>query len=146
MQVRASKYDVNEEEIKPYFSLDRMCEAIFDCAHRLFQLRFERRADIPTYHPDVVAYEVFRETDSGDQLVGVFLHGKSQSRDHCILSPRAGCACIRNITFTCYDHYRQLLSEVQAERRVDERVPRAVPQRGGGGCCWASERGAHRSQ
>lgn len=77
-QVRASRYDVNEEEIKPYFSLDRMCEAIFDCAHKLFRLKFLRRADIATYHPDVAAYEVFRETDGqGDQLVGVFLHGKS---------------------------------------------------------------------
>jgi peptidyl-dipeptidase Dcp len=79
-QVRSEKYSVNEEEIKPYFTLDRMCEAIFDCAHKLFGLKFVLRSDIPVYHPDVKAYEVFRETqtDNGgvsEKLVGVFLHG-----------------------------------------------------------------------
>ena len=44
--------------IKPYFPLDRMVDAAFDCAARLFGVSFVARADIVAYHPDVRVYEV----------------------------------------------------------------------------------------
>ena len=70
-KVRQLRYDLDEAQIKPYFPLDRMVEAVFDCAQRLFGIRFVEQPDVHAYHPDVKVYEVRGE---GDRLVGVFLH------------------------------------------------------------------------
>ena len=70
-KVRQVRYDLEEAEVKPYFVLDRMVEAAFDCAQRLFGLRFVALPDVHAYHPDVKVYEV-RAAD--DAAVGVFLH------------------------------------------------------------------------
>lgn len=70
-RVRQLRYELDEAEVKPYFPLERMVEAVFDCAQRLFGLRFVARPEIRAYHPDVRVYEV-RGAD--DALVGVFLH------------------------------------------------------------------------
>ncbi len=69
-KVKRARYDLADAEIKPYFRLEAMVEAAFDCAQRLFGLRFTPRADLPVYHPDVKAYEV---SDAGGRVVGVFL-------------------------------------------------------------------------
>ena len=70
-KVRKVRYDFDEAEVKPYFALDRMIEAAFDCAQRLFGLRFTARPEAETYHPDVAVYEVH---DGDGVLLGVFLH------------------------------------------------------------------------
>ncbi len=70
-KVRQVRYDLDEASVKPYFPLDRMVAAAFDCAHRLFGLRFTLRPEIAAYHPDVQVYEV-RGADT--ELVGIFLH------------------------------------------------------------------------
>jgi len=69
-RVRQSRYAFDDGEVKPYFSLDRMVQAAFDCAQRLFGIRMVRNDAIPVYHPDVVPYEVH----DGDRLIGIFLH------------------------------------------------------------------------
>ena len=69
-QVRAERYAVDEAAVKPYLALDRLVEAMFDCAQRLFGVRFERRADLAGYHPDVVAWEMF---DPAGHSRGLFL-------------------------------------------------------------------------
>ena len=56
-KLRKAKYDLDEAEIKPYFQLDKMIEAAFDTAHRLFGLTFAP-ANVPLYHPDARAFEV----------------------------------------------------------------------------------------
>ena len=71
-RVRQARYAFDDSEVKPYFSLDRMVQAAFDCAHRLFGIRMVRNDAIPVYHPDVVAYEVHDER-AGKQI-GIFLH------------------------------------------------------------------------
>ncbi|MFO1253746.1 MAG: M3 family metallopeptidase [Inhella sp.] len=70
-KVRQARYALDEAELKPYFPLEAMVVAMFDCAQRLYGLRFEQRADWPVYHPDVVAYEVF---DQSGAHRAVFLH------------------------------------------------------------------------
>jgi peptidyl-dipeptidase Dcp len=70
-QVRQRSYAIDDAEVKPYFPLERMAAAAFDCAERLFGVRFVKRDGLALYHPDVQAYEV-RGPD--DHLVGVFLH------------------------------------------------------------------------
>jgi peptidyl-dipeptidase Dcp len=69
-KVRRQKYAVDDAEVKPYFEISRVVNAAFDCAQRLFGLRFTARADIPVYHPDVKAYEVH---NAKQDLIGVFL-------------------------------------------------------------------------
>jgi len=69
-KVRRSRFQVDDAEVKPYFALDRMLEAAFDCAGRLFGIRFVALADAATYHPDVRAYEV---RDASGTSVGLFL-------------------------------------------------------------------------
>ena len=69
-QVKRERYAVDDAEVKPYFPLDSVVQAAFDCAQRLFGLQFKRRSDLPVYHPDVAAYEV---SDAGGAAVGIFL-------------------------------------------------------------------------
>jgi peptidyl-dipeptidase Dcp len=70
-QVRQRHYALDDAEIKPYFPLEAMVGAAFDCAQRLFGIRFQLRTDLALYHPDVKAYEV---TDAAGAPVGLFLH------------------------------------------------------------------------
>jgi peptidyl-dipeptidase Dcp len=69
-KVRKARYDLDEAEIKPYFQLDRIIEAAFHTAHRLFGLTFVPLSGIPLYHPDVRAWDVRRADGTH---VGVFL-------------------------------------------------------------------------
>lgn len=57
-KLRKAKYDLNDEELKPYFPLEQVQEAVFGLAKQLFDLTFEERNDIPKYHEDVKVYEV----------------------------------------------------------------------------------------
>ena len=57
-KLRKRTCDVDEAAIKPYLRLDRMIEAAFYAAQRLFGLRFEPRTDVPVWHPDVLVWEV----------------------------------------------------------------------------------------
>ncbi|RBW61937.1 dipeptidyl carboxypeptidase II [Tenacibaculum sp. E3R01] len=64
-KVRKSKYNLNEEEVKPYFELTNVLEkGVFFAATKLYGITFKKRTDIPTYHPDVVVYELFEEDGS----------------------------------------------------------------------------------
>jgi peptidyl-dipeptidase Dcp len=69
-KVRQQRYALDDAQIKPYFALPNMVQAAFDCAQRLFGLRFVPRDDLPVYHPDVKAYEV---RDASDAVVAIFL-------------------------------------------------------------------------
>ncbi|KXH85551.1 M3 family metallopeptidase [Chryseobacterium kwangjuense] len=57
-KLRKQKYDFNDEELKPYFPLNQVQDAVFGLAGNLFGLSFEERNDIPKYHEDVKVYEV----------------------------------------------------------------------------------------
>ena len=70
-QVRQARYALDESALKPYFALPNMVAAAFECAQRLFGLRFARRDDLAAYHPDVDVYQV---DDAAGQAVGLFLH------------------------------------------------------------------------
>lgn len=57
-KLRKAKYDLNDEELKPYFPLEQVQDAVFGLSKQLFGLTFEERNDIPKYHEDVKVYEV----------------------------------------------------------------------------------------
>jgi peptidyl-dipeptidase Dcp len=65
---RLAEHDLDETALKPYFQLDRMIEAAFDTASRLFGVTFHP-LDVPLYHPDARAWEVRK----GDRHMAVFI-------------------------------------------------------------------------
>ena len=69
-KVRKTKHDIDEAEIKPYFELNRMIEAAFDTAYRLFGVTVKECPDLELYHPDARAWEVFSR--DGEPL-GLFI-------------------------------------------------------------------------
>lgn len=68
-KLRKAKYDLKEEEIKPYFKLENVRDGAFTCANKLYGITLNKRTDIPVYHPDVEAFEV---KDSDGSLLGIF--------------------------------------------------------------------------
>jgi peptidyl-dipeptidase Dcp len=59
-QVRKAKYDLDENQIKPYFELDNVLQnGVFYAANQLYGLTFKERHDIPVWQPDVRVFEVF---------------------------------------------------------------------------------------
>ncbi|MFI4958785.1 MAG: M3 family metallopeptidase, partial [Lysobacterales bacterium] len=59
-EVRKAKYDLDENQIKPYFELDNVLQnGVFYAANQLYGLTFKERHDIPVYQPDVRVFEVF---------------------------------------------------------------------------------------
>jgi peptidyl-dipeptidase Dcp len=80
---RLAEHDLNEAELKPYLQLDRMIEAAFDCAHRLFGLKFAP-LDVALYHPDARAWEVTRNGDHLAVFIGdYFARGSKRSGAWC---------------------------------------------------------------
>jgi len=68
-KLRKAKFELDEAEIKPYFQLDKMVEAAFETARRLFGLMFTPAA-VPLYHPDARAWDV---KDKSGVHVGLFI-------------------------------------------------------------------------
>ena len=68
-KLRKAKYDLDESKIKPYFQLDKMIDAAFETATRLFGLNF-KPVDVPLYHADARAWDV---TDAAGKHVGLFI-------------------------------------------------------------------------
>lgn len=65
-KVRKELYDLDEEQLKPYFPLENVKQGIFTVAGNLYGITFTERKDIPVYHPDAVAYEV--KEANGDHI------------------------------------------------------------------------------
>ena len=64
-QVRKAKYDLDEEQVKPYFELDNVLQnGVFYAASQLYGLNFKERKDIPVYAPTVRVFEVFNADGS----------------------------------------------------------------------------------
>lgn len=73
-----AKFDVNDEMTKPYFSIQEAEKALFLLAGKLYGLEFRENKDIPTYHKDVLPYEVY---DASGKFLAVL---------YCDYFPRAG--------------------------------------------------------
>ncbi|MCE8510501.1 M3 family metallopeptidase [Ruegeria pomeroyi] len=80
---RKAEHDLDEAALKPYLQLDRMIEASFACANRLFGLEF-RPLDIALYHPDCRAWEVTRDGRHVAVFIGdYFARGSKRSGAWC---------------------------------------------------------------
>ncbi|HPD34014.1 MAG TPA: M3 family metallopeptidase [Candidatus Kapabacteria bacterium] len=67
-KVRKAKYNIDEEETKPYFKLENVQQGIFILANKLFGISFKEITNIPKYNPDIYAYEVI---DSNQKFLGI---------------------------------------------------------------------------
>ena len=69
-QVKKAKYDLDEEQIKPYFELDRVLQdGVFYAANQLYGITLKERHDTPVYHPDVRVFDVF---DADGKQIALF--------------------------------------------------------------------------
>ncbi|TAL82650.1 MAG: M3 family peptidase, partial [Beijerinckiaceae bacterium] len=86
---RKSDFDLDESEIKPYLQLDKMIEAAFFTAEKLFGLSFRERPDLPLYHPDARAFEVTGADGApvalfiGDYYARPSKHGGAWMSEYC---------------------------------------------------------------
>ena len=63
-KLQMKKYNLDAEMLRPYFELSRVIDGVFGLANRLYGITFKENKDIPVYHPDVKAYEVFDKDGS----------------------------------------------------------------------------------
>ena len=68
-RLRAGRYALSDEQLKPYFRLEDCIGAVFGLATRLYGIRFLPREDLPVYHPDVRVYDV---QDAGGRHLALF--------------------------------------------------------------------------
>ncbi|MEH3035165.1 MAG: M3 family metallopeptidase [Sphingomonas adhaesiva] len=61
-KLRKARYDLNQDELKPYFQIDKVLEdGVFYAATQLYGITFKKRTDLPVWQSDVMVYEVFEE-------------------------------------------------------------------------------------
>jgi len=63
-KLKNAHYGFDEQQVKPYFQLEKVREGVFDLANKLYGLTFKENKAIPVYHPDATAYEVFDQDGS----------------------------------------------------------------------------------
>ena len=68
-KLQMKKYNIDQEMLRPYFELSKVIDGVFGLANRLYGITFKENSDIPVYHPDVKAYEVF---DKDGSFLAVF--------------------------------------------------------------------------
>ena len=68
-KLRKEKYDLDENELRPYFSLEAVKKGAFELSERLYGIKFNKRTDLPVYHEDVETYEI---TEEDGTHIGIF--------------------------------------------------------------------------
>ena len=68
-KLRKEKYNLEEDEIKPYFKLENVREGAFAVANKLYGITLTKKEGVPVYHPDV---EVFEVKDADGSQLGIF--------------------------------------------------------------------------
>lgn len=69
-KIRIQKYDFNEQDTRPYFSLNNTIDGVFYTANKLFGITVKERTDLPKYHQDVRTWEVY---DKNNKLIAIFM-------------------------------------------------------------------------
>ncbi|KYG62124.1 peptidase M3 [Bdellovibrio bacteriovorus] len=69
-KLKEDKYAFNEEDLRPYFQLEKVVDGVFAHAKKLYGLTFKENKDIPVYHPEVKAYEIYE--DKSGKYMGLF--------------------------------------------------------------------------
>jgi peptidyl-dipeptidase Dcp len=69
-KIRKQRFDLDENQTKPYFSLEDTLKGVFYTANKLFGMTFKERTDLPVYHEDVRVFEVYYKNG---ELIGLYL-------------------------------------------------------------------------
>jgi oligopeptidase A len=70
-RLQEERYSISQEELRPYFPLERVLAGLFGVVQRLFQVKFSPRSDVSLWHPDVRYYDIL--DDAGKPIGGVYL-------------------------------------------------------------------------
>ena len=79
-KLKQKKFNLNEEELRPFFELSQVINGVFGLATRLYGITFKENTDIPVYHTDVKAYEVFDENGSFLAVLYADFHPRAGKR------------------------------------------------------------------
>ena len=79
-KLKEKKFNLNEEELRPYFELKNVIQGVFGLATRLYGITFEENSAIPVYHPDVKAYEVHDKDGSFLAILYTDFHPRASKR------------------------------------------------------------------
>ena len=79
-KLKEKKFNLNEEELRPYFELKNVMQGVFGLATRLYGITFEENPAIPVYHPDVKAYEVHDKDGSFLAVLYTDFHPRASKR------------------------------------------------------------------
>lgn len=79
-KLRVEKYNLNEEEVRPYFKLENVRDGIFEVTKRLFGLKYKELTNVPKYHTDATVYEVTREDGSHVGILYMDFHPRASKR------------------------------------------------------------------
>ena len=60
-KLKKAKFDLDEQQLKPYFQLQKVLEGLFNIVYKLYRIEFKENIVIETYHPDVKVFEVFKK-------------------------------------------------------------------------------------
>ena len=79
-KLKEKKYNLNEEELRPYFELKNVIQGVFGLATRLYGITFQKNPAIPVYHPEVNAYEVHDKDGSFLAVLYTDFHPRASKR------------------------------------------------------------------
>ena len=79
-KLKEKRFNLNEEELRPYFELGKVIEGVFGLATRLYGITFKKNGEIPVYHPDVETYEVYDEDQELLAILYTDFHPRTSKR------------------------------------------------------------------
>jgi len=80
-KIRKARYDIDEEQTRPYFALESTLQGVFKTAQKLYGITVKERTDLPTYHDDVRTFEIY---EADGTYIGLFL------TDHYVRAGKSG--------------------------------------------------------
>ncbi|WP_239987030.1 M3 family metallopeptidase [Flavobacterium tibetense] len=79
-KIRKAKFDLDEQELAPYFSIEGVREGIFMVTNKLWGLKFKQITNVPVYHPDVTSWEVMEADGTHLGVLFMDMHPRSSKR------------------------------------------------------------------
>jgi peptidyl-dipeptidase Dcp len=116
-KLKKQKFNLDENEVKPYFSLDNAIKGIFYTANKLYGITFEKRNDIPVYHPEAVVYEVKEANGSHVGVLFMDFHPRNGKR------VGAWCGSFRSSSYKKGEHIYPLVTMVMNFTRSSGDTP-----------------------
>jgi peptidyl-dipeptidase Dcp len=79
-KIRKERFDLDEEELKPYFSLDNVRKGVFQVTEKLYGIQFKALTDVPKYHEDVAVWEVLEKDGTHLGVLYMDFHPRESKR------------------------------------------------------------------